>query len=146
MAEVYDHYSIKDLLQTCFFETVLYPSKHPTLLFLLGCAHTYKDSPNLGFSLPEQWQASSVVKLDPNNDRWIHYFKDNEQLRGLIEKGLASNYNLSIANSRVLIAQAELKAISPNQLPEIKLQMRGARQKYNTTSAFSPPGLLMIIH
>jgi multidrug efflux system outer membrane protein len=113
-----------------------------TLLFLLGCAHTYKDSPTLGFSLPEQWQASSVVKLDPNNDRWIHYFKDNEQLRGLIEKGLASNYNLSIANSRVLIAQAELKAINPNQLPEINLQMRGARQKYNTISAFSPPGIV----
>lgn len=126
-----------------FFTQFSYAVGSVSLCLMLGCVHLDNDRPpsSVGFSIPENWQTEVAPKLSSQNAKWINYFKTNKHLKSLIEQGLDSNYNLSIAHSRWLLAKAELKAISSNQLPSLNANVQGNRQRANRFTPLIEPGI-----
>ena len=66
--------------------------------------------------VPEQGAQTQTAPL--GDQKWWDIFQD-EQLRALIRTALAQNYDLRIAGSRVLEAQAQLGIIRADQFPTL---------------------------
>lgn len=71
--------------------------------------------------MPVHWTyTSEFVQADPTYDEWWKLFED-EKLNVLIERGIAENYDLAAAASRIKIAQAQLKQARSGYFPQIAL-------------------------
>ena len=66
---------------------------------------------------PEQQQAQSTVQ-SLGDEKWWEVFQD-PALQGLIRTALKNNYDVRIAATRVLEAQAQLRITHANQLPTL---------------------------
>lgn len=77
--------------------------------------------------VPEQGTQTQIVPL--GDQKWWDIFQD-EQLRALIRTALEQNYDLRIAGSRVLEAQAQLGIVRADQFPTL-----GAGAAINDTRA-----------
>lgn len=74
-------------------------------------------------------QDSSVVEIPS----YQQYFQD-EKLVGMIDKVMAKNLDLNIAAEHILAAQALLKSVKLNYLPEVNLQVNAGVQKLSKNS------------
>ncbi len=73
--------------------------------FLSAAAQT----PITAEEMPTQWAyTSEFVQQDPTYDSWWSLFGDSK-LDTLIARGIANNYDLLAAASRIKIAQAQLQ-------------------------------------
>ena len=100
-----------------------------SIVCLVGCSSIDDAYTPSGYTVPESWIGKTDQRPSLADTTWIDYLSENEPLQALIKKGLESNYNLSIAQSRMQLAGAELKAIKPNRLPFINGQLQGTRAK-----------------
>lgn len=100
-----------------------------SIVCLVGCSSIDDAYAHSGYTIPEGWIGKNDQRPSLGDSTWIDYLSENEPLQALIKKGLESNYNLSIAQSRMRLAGAELKAIKPNRLPSINGQLQGIRAK-----------------
>lgn len=76
-------------------------------------------------------QAGSVTSMSLGDERWWTVFVD-PQLQALIKTALANNYDVQIAASRILQAEAQLGIIRSDQFPSVTAgatvqQQRGAQ-------------------
>jgi multidrug efflux system outer membrane protein len=92
------------------------------VLLITGC----KVGPNYKrpvLATPDQYRAGAPDLNQPRTQpfaerQWETVFED-EVLRALIKEALANNYNMQIAASRILQAQAVVGATRANQLPNV---------------------------
>ena len=72
------------------------------------------------------------------DQKWFDVYQD-QQLRSLIRTAIQQNYDLRIAGSRILAAQAQLGVTRSDQYPQVagrRRLARGAKRSYSTDSSF----------
>jgi len=124
-----------------------FPSLALTALLLAGCAigPDYKRPPvavpgafrgQSPDDVPTAAEATSLGDL-----QWWEVFQDPE-LRGLIGRALASNFDLSIAVGRVLEARAQVGIARADQFPQVSGSVSGKsfRVSRNAFPMIPPPG------
>ena len=79
--------------------------------------------------MPEQWAyTSEFVQQDPVYDSWWQLFGD-AQLDSLIARGIANNFDLKAAASRIKIAQQQLRMARAGYFPQIGLSGGWTKQQ-----------------
>ena len=112
------------------------------LLLSSGCAvgPNYKRP---AASVPDSYRGltpEEAAKAQPasiGDQKWWEVFQD-EQLRSLIRAGLQQNYDVRIAASRILAAQAQLGVIRADQFPNVS-GGAGISDNRSAKSQFLPP-------
>ena len=84
-----------------------------------------KDYQRPNLDLPGQFRAASFSDTSTIADiEWRRFFTDTT-LQGLIERGIAYNYDLQVAIKRIDIAQQQVKQSKLLLLPQLDLQVSG---------------------
>ena len=102
-------------------------------LFLAGCTvgPNYKrpntDAPASYWGLTAE-EAASAATQSLGEQKWWEVFQD-EQLQKLIRTALQQNYDVRIAATRVLEAQAQVGLARANQLPTVNVNGTGTGQR-----------------
>jgi multidrug efflux system outer membrane protein len=111
------------------------------VVLLTGCAvgPKYKRPP---LTVPDTFRGASPdagpqSAASIGEEKWWLVFGD-EQLRGLIHEALSQNYDVRIAASRVLQAQAILGITRADQLPTITAGVAGSNVRMPQTKTASP--------
>jgi multidrug efflux system outer membrane protein len=111
------------------------------LLTLLGCkvGPNYKRPP---VTVPGDYRglapdAGQQTNASIGDEKWWTVFQD-ERLQALIREALANNYDVRIAATRVLEAQASLGITRADQFPTITGGASGSNQRFAKT-AITPP-------
>ena len=124
-----------------------FPSLALTALLLAGCAigPDYKRPP---VAVPGAFRGQSPDDVPPATEatslgdlQWWEVFQDPE-LRGLIGRALASNFDLRLAVGRVLEARAQVGIARADQFPQVSGSVSGKsfRVSRNAFPMIPPPG------
>lgn len=108
------------------------------LAALAGYAASFAQTRITESEMPTQWAyTSEFVQLDPTYDSWWQLFGDSK-LDSLIARGIANNYDLLAAASRIKIAQAQLQQARAAYFPQISLSGGWTREQTSGAITSAP--------
>ena len=124
---------------------------HAVAALLIGVAlqacKVTKDYVRPELGLPVSFEETTSLLIDSNIREVPNYtaFFQNEELITILDSIMANNFDLLIASENILSAQAALKSIKLNYLPDLNLQINAGLQRLSHNSmmgSFSGGNLL----
>lgn len=106
-------------------------------LALAGCASTHGIAPQARLIDPATAGVTGTAALPVATDWWQGY--GDATLDALVERALARNPSLQVAQARIAQAQAAAGLADANRLPRLDAGLDLARQRYSANGLYPPP-------
>lgn len=108
------------------------------VLTLTGCASSAGIAPTAQISAPATVGLDAATKMPALAADWWHGFGD-ATLDGLVERALAGNPNLKIAQARLARAEAAVGGAKSADGPQVNGSFDSTRQRFSAKSIYPPP-------
>lgn len=106
-------------------------------LALAGCANYAGIAPKAAELSPAAIGPTATFDQWPRTDWWAQY--GDATLNGLIDRALAQNLTIQLAQSRLARAQAAQEGVEAADYPQLGLGIDSTRQRFSKNSLYPPP-------